>query len=67
MVGGYGPICAIHISTFDNPDALVPTAHSFYPDRISWFETADNLPRYEGFVKDGSLLCHGPAIADPSG
>ena len=61
-----GPVCAIHISTFDDPDALVPTAHSFYPERISWFDVADSLPRYESFVKDGTLLCHGPAISDPT-
>ena len=65
-LGDLGPICAIHISTFDYPDALVPTAHSFYPERISWFDIADNLPRFEGFVKDGSLLCHGPSAAGPS-
>ncbi len=59
---GYGPICAIHIGSFDNPDALIPTAHSFYSERISWFDVADNLPRYEGFVLDGSLMHHGPAI-----
>jgi hypothetical protein len=62
-----GPVCALHISTFDDPDALVPTAHSFYPERISWFDVADSLPRYESFVKDGTLVCHGPANADPSG
>lgn len=65
-LGGYGPICALHISSFDDPDALVPSAHSFYADRISWFDIADDLPRYEGFVIDGVLLRHGPAIADPS-
>lgn len=65
-LSGYGPLCALHISTFDNPDALVPTAHSFYSERISWFDIADTLPRYEGFVADGSLLRHGPAIAEPS-
>jgi len=49
-----GRLCAIHISTFDDPDALTPTAHSFYSERI------DNLPRYDGFVADGLLLRHGP-------
>ena len=63
--GDLGTVCALHISTFDNPDALIPTAHSFYSERISWFDIADNLPRYEGFVIDGSLLRHGPA--EPSG
>ena len=64
-LGGVGPICAIHISTFDDPDALSPSAHSFYAERISWFDIADDLPRYEGFVKDGVLMCHGPATAEP--
>ena len=66
VLGDEGRICAIHISAFDNPDALRPSAHSFYPERIPWFDIADTLPRYEGFVKDGSLLCHGPAISEPS-
>lgn len=65
-LGDVGQICALHISTFDTPDALVPSAHSFYPERISWFDFADELPRYQGFVKDRTLLCHGPASAEPS-
>lgn len=64
--GDLGPVCALHISAFDDPDALVPTAHSFYSERLAWFDIADDLPRYRGFVKDGTLLCHGPARADPS-
>lgn len=63
--GDEGPLCAVHISAFDNPDALMPTAHSFYPERISWFDVADDLPRYEGFVADGELLRHGPSDAKP--
>ena len=57
---GYGPICAIHISVFDSPEALVPESHSFYVDRLSWFDVADGLPRYEGFVLDDQLMQHGP-------
>ncbi|MCI0627631.1 MAG: GFA family protein [Acidobacteria bacterium] len=60
-------LCALQISTFDDPDSLTPTAHSFYPERISWFDIADNLPRHEGFVADSPLLHHGPAIEEPSG
>jgi len=63
--GDEGPICAIHISTFDTPDVLTPTGHTFYPERISWFDVADDLPRYEGFAKGGSLLRHGPAKEKP--
>ncbi len=53
-------IFEFHISTFDNPDALVPTGHSFDAERIAWFDIADNLPRYEGFAGDSALLRHGP-------
>ena len=58
--GELGPIFEFHISTFDNPDVLTPSAHAFYPERISWFDIADNLPRYEGFSGDSPLLRHGP-------
>lgn len=55
-----GPIFEFHISTFDEPEQLVPSAHSFDPERIAWFDIADNLPRYEGFAGDGPPLRHGP-------
>ena len=55
-----GPIIEFHISTFDNPSVLVPTAHAFHSERIPWFDIADNLPRYEGFSGNSRLLCHGP-------
>ncbi len=56
-----GELCAIHISAFDDPESLPPDAHSFYPERISWFEVADELPRHESFVADSEPLCLGPA------
>ncbi len=66
--GHRGPIVEFHISTFDTPEVLVPTVHSFYPERIPWFDIADNLPRYEGVSGNSSLLRHGP-VSDglPSG
>ncbi len=57
---GYGPVCALHISAFDDPEALRPTHHSFYAERISRFDIADDLPRHAGFVSDGALIGHGP-------
>ena len=63
VLGDEGRLCAIHISTFDDPDALAPTGHSFYPERISWFEVADDLPRHEGFVAGSEPLHYGPAAA----
>ena len=62
--GDLGPIIEFHLSTFDDPAILVPTAHAFYPERIPWFDIADNLPRYEGFAELSSLLRHGPIIDD---
>ncbi len=59
-----GPIFELHISTFDDPGVLEPTAHAFDPERIPWFDIADTLPRYEGFVDDNPPLRHGPAGND---
>jgi hypothetical protein len=66
--GDLGPIVEFHISTFDDPEVLVPSAHAFYPERITWLDIADGLPRYEGFSEDSPLLRHGP-VGDglPSG
>ena len=57
-----GAVFELHISTFDTPEALKPILHSFDSERISWFEVADNLPRYEGLSEKSPLLRHGPAI-----
>ena len=54
------PIFELHISTFDNPDDLVPTAHTFDSERIRWFDVADNLPRYSEFMDEKPPLRHGP-------
>ena len=60
---GVGAVCALHISTFDDPEApaLKAVGHTFYGERISWFDVVDDLPRYEGFRADKSLLHYGPA------
>jgi hypothetical protein len=36
---------SIHISTFDDPNILVPERHWNYDEKISWFDTKDDLPR----------------------
>lgn len=58
---GRGVICALHISTFDDPDALEPNAHSFYGERICWFDAHDDLPRHDSFIKSTDPVCYGPA------
>ena len=39
-------VIEFHISTLDNPDAFKPTEHVFHGERIAWFDTSDDLPRY---------------------
>ena len=58
--GELGAIIEFHISTFDTPDVLVPESHMFYPERISWLDIADDLPRFEGFAEETPILQHGP-------
>ena len=58
--GALGLVTEFHISTFDEPERLVPTAHAFESERIPWFDVADNLPRYKGFVDESTPLRHGP-------
>ena len=59
--GDIGPIVEIHIGTFDNPHALVPTSHAFYNERLPWIDKADQLPRFEGFPGDSPILQYGPS------
>lgn len=59
--GDLGFIVELHLSTFDDPAALKPTAHAFYLERLPWFDIADDLPRYEGFAELSQVICHGPA------
>ena len=57
-----GEIFEFHISTFDDPNAFVPTNHVFYPERIAWFDVADGLPRYHGFDFSSEVDRRGPAL-----
>lgn len=38
----------INVGTFDDPEVVAPEYHVWWDSRISWFDTADNLPRYSG-------------------
>jgi len=59
--GDLGQIIELHIGTFDDPESIVPTSHAFEPERLSWFDVADDLPRFEGFSELSPLLHRGPA------
>lgn len=62
----YGVLCAIHISAFDDPESLPPTHHSFYAERLCWFDIADDLPRHARLVSEGQLMQHGPTPPKPT-
>ena len=47
------PNIEFHISTFDDPDAYVPSLHWYHSRRLAWFDVADDLPRYHGLNRDG--------------
>ena len=55
------PNIEFHISTFDDPDAYVPSLHWYHSRRLAWFDVADDLPRYHGLDGDGEEpYRHGP-------
>ena len=42
-------------ASFDHPEQLVPLRHVFAPERISWLELSDGLPRHVGDSKSERL------------
>jgi hypothetical protein len=45
----------VSIATFDDARALAPEIHIWREDRLAWFETTDDLPRYTRFKSDGIM------------
>lgn len=41
------PSVDVNMGSLDHPEALTPDYHIFTASRIPWFDTADDLPRYE--------------------
>jgi hypothetical protein len=56
-----GAIIEFYISTLDDADAFIPTNHSWYSEKISWFDVSDDLPLYHGFDFNSEIDRHGPA------
>ena len=50
-----------HIGTLDEPNALPPSIHVFHGERLTWFDTADPLPRYEANRHGKEPYRHAPA------
>jgi hypothetical protein len=49
----FGDEIYIATAAFDAPEALPPAFHIWRSERLSWLETADDLPRYVAFKSDG--------------
>ncbi len=62
-----GMIVEFYISTFDDPNAFIPTHHLWHKDRIAWFDVADELPRYHEFDSTSDVDRRGPTQDDLPG
>jgi hypothetical protein len=40
-----GRYYSVPVGTLDNPDRVQPQIHQFWANRLTWFNTADDLPR----------------------
>ena len=40
-------LIGFHLATLDDPSTVRPRVHLFAANRLDWFDTADNLPRYD--------------------
>ena len=38
----------VNVGSLDDPGRVPPRCHIWYASRIPWFETADDLPRFNG-------------------
>lgn len=42
----------VNVASLDSPASFPPDHHIFTKDRIAWFDTTDEFPRYEGSEPD---------------
>jgi hypothetical protein len=40
---------SVNTASFDDPEAFPPQKHIFSENRLRWFRTADQLPRFQGY------------------
>jgi hypothetical protein len=57
---GYCLCRAIAFSYEGAPERAHATAHVFVGEQLSWFDTADDLPRYETTRRNAKPIRHGP-------
>ncbi len=63
---GVNTIIEFYVSTLDDPEHFVPDRHVFYGELISWFDIADQLPRYNGSSTGTQPDSHGPSGMSPA-
>lgn len=51
-------ITEFYVGTLDEPSVVIPDRHWFESERIEWFDTIDNLPRYERLDGPGLKAVH---------
>lgn len=57
-----GMVDEIHLlaCTLEDPSTVRPVGHVFAGEQLPWFDTSDELPRYEKTRRDGPPMRHGP-------
>lgn len=50
----------LYAGTLDDPAAAAPTFHVHVAEQLPWFDTLDDLPRYEGFRRGNTPVRYGP-------
>jgi hypothetical protein len=40
---------SVNTASLDDPEAFPPLKHIFSESRVKWFNTADQLPRFQGY------------------
>ena len=56
-----GMLVEIHMGTLDDPSALAPKCHVHHDERVAWFDTAGQLPRFHEWEVE-----EGPYRTDPA-
>lgn len=60
-----GSIIEFYISTTDYPDTYVPEWHWHHEERIAWFDSMDNLPRFRASNIGAEPYCNSPQTELP--
>jgi len=55
-------IVEVYVGTLDDPESFTPDRHGFYGEKISWFDVADQLPRYNASSVGKQPDRHGPMV-----